>query len=344
MSLISVIVPVYKVEAYLRECVDSIINQTYKNLEIILVDDGSPDNCPAICDEYALKDERIIVIHQKNGGLSAARNAGLEVATGEYICFVDSDDLIHPRYCEILLAGIIENNTLMCACKVKSFTDNDIYDMESDSETSIVSYCSQSDFLLKQMTRDLEMGVWNRIYKRSVFDNIRFLKGKLHEDIIFAGDLFDLTFDHVTLVDKTLYYYRQRIDGIIGSQTTKCKCNPDRVFAGEYIFTKARAHNFIYLDNCLTYALLYPWFFVDKIFLTRSFKENKQFLDELRKFIKSVKTESVFNNSFSKIIRHRMIILSHSKILYAFNVYARLLRVYMFRLFKLDAYKNGHGI
>ena len=104
----SVIVPIYKVEEYLHRCIDSIINQTYTNLEIILVDDGSPDNCPMICDEYAKKDSRIRVIHKKNGGLSDARNAGLEIATGEYIGFVDSDDWIHKDMYHILYKNIIE--------------------------------------------------------------------------------------------------------------------------------------------------------------------------------------------------------------------------------------------
>ena len=104
--MISVIVPIYKVEKYLRKCVNSIINQTYKDLEIILVDDGSPDNCGQICDEYAEQDSRIIVVHQKNAGLSAARNAGLEKISGEYVAFVDSDDTIEPQMYETLLAMI----------------------------------------------------------------------------------------------------------------------------------------------------------------------------------------------------------------------------------------------
>ncbi len=116
---ISVIVPIYKVEEYLHRCIDSIINQTYTNLEIILVDDGSPDNCPMICDEYAKKDSRIRVIHKKNGGLSDARNAGLEIATGEYIGFVDSDDWIHKDMYHILYKNIIEKDADIAECSIK---------------------------------------------------------------------------------------------------------------------------------------------------------------------------------------------------------------------------------
>ena len=107
MSLISVIVPVYKVEPYLNKCIESIVNQTYKNLEIILVDDGSPDNCPAICDSWAEKDSRIKVIHKENGGLSDARNAGMVHATGEYIAFVDSDDYIDPEMYQSLYGVMV---------------------------------------------------------------------------------------------------------------------------------------------------------------------------------------------------------------------------------------------
>ena len=121
MELISVIVPVYKVEKYLRECVDSILAQTYTNLEIILVDDGSPDNCGKICDEYAQNDSRIKVIHQENGGLSAARNAGLDIATGKYIGFVDSDDYAELNMFEELHKRIIENNADLSICGVKKF-------------------------------------------------------------------------------------------------------------------------------------------------------------------------------------------------------------------------------
>ena len=103
MDLISVIVPIYKVKKYLNRCIDSVINQTYNNLEIILVDDGSPDSCPQICDEYAKKDKRIKVIHKQNGGLSDARNAGLDIASGDFVSFIDGDDYIHPQTYEIVM-------------------------------------------------------------------------------------------------------------------------------------------------------------------------------------------------------------------------------------------------
>ena len=119
-ELISVIIPIYNVEAYLDECIASVIAQTYSNLEIILVDDGSPDNCPQMCDEWAAKDSRIRVIHKENGGLSDARNAGIDIATGEYIAFVDSDDWIEPEMYEIMLAALKNENADICACNILS--------------------------------------------------------------------------------------------------------------------------------------------------------------------------------------------------------------------------------
>lgn len=118
-NLISVIVPVYKVEKYIKKCIESIINQTYENLEIILVDDGSPDNCGKICDEYAKKDKRIKVIHKENGGVSSARNLGLEKSNGQYITFIDSDDWIEEEYCEILLTTLKEQNADCAICRLQ---------------------------------------------------------------------------------------------------------------------------------------------------------------------------------------------------------------------------------
>ena len=131
-SLLSVIVPIYNVEDYLNRCVDSIINQTYKNLEIILVDDGSPDNCPQMCDDYAKKDSRIRVVHKENGGLSDARNAGMKVATGEYVSFIDSDDYISLDFYETLFQTMVDNDSDIVECSVVKFYENEKFDEYSD--------------------------------------------------------------------------------------------------------------------------------------------------------------------------------------------------------------------
>ena len=129
MELVSMIIPVYGVEVYLGECLETVLNQTYKNLEIILIDDESPDRCPEICDQYAQKDERIKVIHQKNGGAANARNHGLDMATGEYICFIDSDDKIENNYVEKLLGAIKENKAEVVVCSFKQWYKDKTQDL-----------------------------------------------------------------------------------------------------------------------------------------------------------------------------------------------------------------------
>lgn len=124
MELVSMIIPVYGVEEYLGECLETVLNQTYENLEIILIDDESPDHCPEICDQHAQKDARIKVIHQKNGGAANARNHGLDIATGEYICFIDSDDKIENSYVEKLLGAIKENKADVVVCSFKQWYKN----------------------------------------------------------------------------------------------------------------------------------------------------------------------------------------------------------------------------
>lgn len=216
MDLISVIVPVYKVEAYLDQCVSSIVQQTYKALEIILVDDGSPDRCPQMCDQWAEEDGRIKVVHKKNGGLSDARNAGLEIASGDYIAFVDSDDWIHESFVDTLYRQIQDTGADICECAVIYASD--------DEKVLRVRACGQKKILysrteaIKALIREdgLYQTVWNKLYKRSVLDNIPFEIGKQHEDDFWTYRVFDRI---GTLIadDQPLYYYRQRTDSIMSA-------------------------------------------------------------------------------------------------------------------------------
>ena len=181
---ISVIVPIYNVEQYLRRCIDSIINQTYKNLEIILVDDGSPDNCGQICDDYAKKDTRIKVIHKKNGGLSDARNVGLEVCTGDYISFVDSDDWIELNTYEIMMKSMNEYNADMVVSNINYVYKDKVESKYSEDKIR----CFNKEEAMKELIKDglVQAVVWNKLYKRVVIDNLRFKVGKLNEDEFFT--------------------------------------------------------------------------------------------------------------------------------------------------------------
>ncbi|MBR4677177.1 MAG: glycosyltransferase [Bacteroidales bacterium] len=210
--LVSVIIPIYKVEPYLRECVESVINQTYKNLEIILVDDGSPDNCPKICEEYALQDSRIKVIHKENGGLSDARNAGMKIATADYWSFVDSDDVCHPQMIEVLMEPLIEDKGLkMSAC---TYTKN------SDKWNENFNNSAQKISALDYMSIDFWTVAWGKIYHKSLFYDIEYPKGRLHEDE-FTTYKLAYNSGKVGYVDSPYYYYRQREDSITGTPSIK---------------------------------------------------------------------------------------------------------------------------
>ena len=213
-SLVSVIVPIYNVEKYLPRCVESIINQEYKNLEIILVDDGSPDNSPQICDEYAKKDTRIKVIHKENGGLSDARNAGMKMATGEYVSFIDSDDWIDSKFISLLYEGIKKSGADVAECATRLFDDSDHTLKTRGSKEEKIS---RSDALSRLITENgVYQTVWNKLYKRSMIENIPFAVGKYHEDDFWTWRIF-LKIDSLYLCEKPMYNYLQRSNSIIGS-------------------------------------------------------------------------------------------------------------------------------
>lgn len=216
-ELISVIVPIYKVEPYLRKCVDSILNQTYQNLEIILVDDGSPDNCGLICDEYAQKDSRIRVIHKPNGGLSDARNAGMEVMSGNYVAFVDSDDWIEPEMYETLLTQLKKYNADMSFGGV---TD----DLERDGAVTSVKTSQYGDTpfaedKLAAMKRYFHgsWAAWDKLYRASLFDGIRYPVGEINEDEAIVLHLLDRC-ERVCYTNQVFYHYMKRENS--GSITT----------------------------------------------------------------------------------------------------------------------------
>lgn len=180
--LITVIVPVYNVEKYLSRCVDSIINQTYKNLEIILVDDGSTDSSPAICDNYAKKDNRINVIHKQNNGASSARNAALDIASGDYIGFVDSDDYINRDMYASLLDSIVDSDSDMAICE-SEYVVNGVSDFTACNVGLDCDEISARDFMREIINVSPTMSVlWNKLYKKSVWSDIRFPDYKVYED------------------------------------------------------------------------------------------------------------------------------------------------------------------
>ena len=220
-KLVSVIVPIYRVEQYLNKCVDSIISQTYKNIEIILVDDGSPDSCGQMCDEYKKIDKRIKVIHKENGGLSDARNFGLEAATGEYICFVDSDDFVSELYVEKLLKTALKNKTDIVACNFQYMDEKGKTWVRKEKREKIYS-TKEAIKDIFTTNQDTEVMMCNKIYKRSLFidNNIKFPVGKVHEDNFTTYKLYDKA-NKISLINDKLYYYLQRDNSIMSTFNKK---------------------------------------------------------------------------------------------------------------------------
>ena len=224
--LLSIIVPIYNVEQYLDRCIQSILNQTYQNLEIILVDDGATDCSGAIADSYAAKDKRIKVFHKENGGLSDARNYGLEHVTGDYILFIDSDDFIVNIMCERLITVASSNNADIVSCNYYIYRGDDdisIHTMSvQDDKRTFTGMDMLRYYLLKTEPFDLNV-VWNKIFKLDLFNGVepvRFPKGRVQEDNFTIFRLF-LNANSIVTVNEPLYYYVQRAGSIMANFTRR---------------------------------------------------------------------------------------------------------------------------
>ena len=220
--MISVIVPVYNVERYLQRCVDSILNQTFRDIELILIDDGSTDRCGEICDRYSVQDDRIRVIHQINAGLSAARNAGIDVASGEFLSFVDSDDFIHCETLETLHRSIIDNDADIAVCSFLRVSENgefiDPFPV-SDDLLSTPEGIITTQLAIEGLFGNLHSYwgvVWNKLYKNDLFKNIRFPVGKTFEDVYVMHEIL-YQCSRIFTVDKKLYYYQNNSASITNS-------------------------------------------------------------------------------------------------------------------------------
>ena len=215
--LLSIIVPVYKVENYLPKCIDSILAQTFTDFELILVEDGSPDNCPALCDAAAEKDARVRVIHQKNGGLSAARNAGLDAARGAWIGFVDSDDYIAPEMYEVLHQAVQSTGADLALCDYAEVDEAGTPCPPMHVSLSEGELTGQE--LLKRASGLMVQLAWNKLYRRAIFTQLRYPEGKLNEDLFLIPEVC-LQIQKAVVVPKALYYYVQRGGSIMNESKT----------------------------------------------------------------------------------------------------------------------------
>ena len=217
-ELVSIVVPVYKVENYLKECIDSILHQTYTNFELILVDDGSPDKCGEICDDYARTDNRIRVIHKANGGLSDARNAGIDIAKGKYITFVDSDDYISNEYLSVLFQAASESNAdiVQGAESQQPELLDQVKDFHNVELSSMQALKSMFLFDIVQVM------AWGKLYKSCLFHEIRYPKGKINEDNFTTYKLIAKS-RTVACLPRIIYYYRVNPTGIMNKKFSESR-------------------------------------------------------------------------------------------------------------------------
>lgn len=247
MPKLSIIVPVYKVEQYIHKCVDSILNQTFTDFELILVDDGSPDDCGKVCDEYAQNDNRIKVIHQKNSGVSVARNKGVEVATGEYIGFVDSDDYISPKMYSVLMNAALNTDADIIKCGYQEFDDfglGKVRDFKGKPNLIV----DRNDILECYFESVLFIVVWNAIYKRELIKDVKYPVGVIAEDNYVSG-MYLACAQKVYIVDEVLYFYRYNASGL-------SKCEEPKGCPLDVVVCYSMLHEDLKEHKCVS-----AWFF-----------------------------------------------------------------------------------
>lgn len=287
MAAISVIVPVYKVEPYIHRCVDSILAQTFQDFELILVDDGSPDSCDSICDSYAVKDHRIHVIHQKNGGLSAARNTGIdwvfENSDSQWLTFVDSDDWIHEKYLESLLEAARQNDCQMSACYAYRTGGADFPEEMLDVKQCV----SANDYYCGEVSGNVGSTAWGKLYARELFETLRYPVGKLHEDE-FTTYKAVYQSGKVAVVPAHMYAYYQNPAGIIRSKWNPRRMDGIQAVEEQFVFAK-KNHNARLWDYTFD---IYTWFLLEHLSQIRELTvvddDVRQCRKELQKRLRSV--------------------------------------------------------
>ncbi|MFJ7728160.1 glycosyltransferase family 2 protein [Neobacillus sp. NPDC097160] len=298
---ISIIVPIYNVEKYLNKCIDSILAQTFTNFELILVNDGSPDNCGGICNKYSIIDPRIKVIHKKNGGLSSARNAGIKIAKGKYIGFVDSDDYIDKKMYEILYNSIELHSSDVVVCDVIKVNEENRIILKQDVNTeyrtehftniqALNQLYQPNEDIFDPMGRSGERWIFavNKLYKRSLFQSLKYQEGVIYEDELIIHKIYYQS-KKITSISAKLYYYVQRQDSIVYSPFSINKF--DRVYAlkDRAKFFKTVRQNKLHEKAFKCYLEVLIWnYYVAKSQLSGVDKELKQLKRTLNKNIVSL--------------------------------------------------------
>ncbi|MGO5421345.1 glycosyltransferase family 2 protein [Mediterraneibacter faecis] len=295
--LISIIVPIFNVENYLEQCIRSIINQTYKNLEIILVDDGATDNCPQICDRYAGLDKRIKVIHKTNGGLSDARNAGLKIATGEYIGFVDSDDYIEPVMYERLISGCITYDAQVATCGRKNVDENGRFINEMFIIPEVTTFNPKEVINGIITWNKFDVASWDKLYRKDLFKEMHFPVGVYSEDLVIIPSIINKC-DKIVHVGESLYCYRQRKGSI-----TKQNFSPKKLTMLQQAEGLYNAVNVWYPDMEKN-ALYFLWNYY-MAFINSAYSSNcKGMKEEIKKGFQIIKNYRWYSHGMNISLRN----------------------------------------
>lgn len=296
-ELVSIIIPVYNVEKYLSKCLDSVINQTYYNLEIILVDDGSTDSSGKICDEYMHSDKRVKVVHQKNGGLSNARNTGLNIFDGKYVTFIDSDDFVEQTYIERLYQIIQKSEADIAVVSFELFYEFQKIQTVKVDALEVKEYSNIEAIADMWYQKNINTSAWAKLYERKLFSDIRYPDGMIYEDLGTTYKLFFAS-NKVAYSSEKLYYYLQRRDSIMQYKFSVKKI--DRIVISQEILDWVN-------ENCLE---LIPAaetrFFTSNIQVLREIPLNEQYKSELKKIkrnIKEYRIKVMRNKDAKKITR-----------------------------------------
>lgn len=294
-DLISVVVPIYNVEEYLETCIKSIISQTYKNIEIILVDDGSPDNCGKVCDEYAQKDNRIKVIHKENGGLSDARNAGIDIAKGKYITFVDSDDDILTEYIEYLYGLIVNYKTKMSIASYTIVSQKKHINIGKGYTEKLMN---TKECLERMLCEDgFTISSCAKLYSKELFNEVKFPKGKLNED---NGTTYKLILqcDKIAYGNKSIYNYYKRENSIMTSKFNLSKM--DLIELTDEMCDEIDNMYPDLVDTTVKKRITSRFSILRQILVNDLNKEQKQIEREIEKYIKQRKKIILKNKKMDK--------------------------------------------
>lgn len=306
--LISVIVPIYNVEEYMDECVQSILSQTYSNLQIILVDDGSIDSCPQKCDKWAEKDARIQVVHKKNGGLSSARNAGLKVATGEFISFIDSDDFIDEHMYEKLIEGFsLGNNIAITSIRIMRYIDGNVSDFNKQWVFDAPRFIEGKDFIPMLIDLSFCNTVCDKLYRANLCRKVAFMEGKNNEDTLFNYFIGkELRKENSLLVEMpySAYFYRWRPDSICTS--TKKPLIFDRLSNIDFMLADTSPDDVEIINILKKNKIRSIYLFMDSIILNKEWKPiyYNQFQEILRQFSYAEMKRALRLNDFFYALMH----------------------------------------